>query len=459
MKTAVKILVPSGAIGAGATRSPEPFERGVRERPDVIAVDGGSTDSGPYYLGSGEPKPPRGALRAELRQVMVARAELGVPLIVGSCGTSGSDNGVDVMRALCEDIAKELGQTVRVACIYSEQSGETLKAALREGRISALKPERALDDALIDRCSRIVAAMGVEPIIHALQQGVDIVLAGRATDTALMAAVPIMQGMAPGASWHAGKILECGAMCTTKPASGAVLATVDGTGFTIHALAEGGRATPRTVLAHMLYENSNPYVLVEPGGVLDVTEATYTSVDERSVRVEGSTWTPSERYTVKLEGAAPVGYQGVILNTLRSPRYKGRFDEWLSSLETRVRAGIASQLGLAPTDYHLQFRAIGRNATLGELETASADPVEIGVMGIVTSPSQARTKELLSMLNSPMLHFPLPDDEELPTHAFPFSPATMDRGVVYEFVLNHVMTVDDPLSPFRFSYATFGVAP
>ncbi|MGK6309772.1 acyclic terpene utilization AtuA family protein [Variovorax sp. DT-64] len=459
MKAAVKILVPSGAIGAGGTRSPEPFERGVRECPDVIAVDGGSTDSGPYYLGSGEPKPPRGALRAELRQLMIARAALGVPLIVGSCGTSGSDNGVNVMHALCEDIARELGQTVRTACIYSEQPAQTIRAALHEGRISALQPERPISEALINRCSRIVAAMGVEPIIHALRQGVDIVLAGRATDTALMAAVPIMRGMAAGASWHAGKILECGAMCTTKPASGAVLATVDDTGFTIHALAEGGRATPRTVLAHMLYENSNPYVLIEPGGVLDVSAASYSAVDERSVRVEGSTWTPSSRYTVKLEGAAPVGYQGVILNTLRSPRYKRRFDEWIASLESRVRSAIASQLGLEEEDYHLQFRAIGRNATLGEMETAIGEPVEIGVMGIVTSPSHACTKELLSMLNSPMLHFPLSDDEELPTHAFPFSPATMDRGLVYEFVLNHVMTVDDPLSPFRFNYATCGVAP
>lgn len=459
MTKSVKILVPSGALGANGTRSPEPFNRGLRERPDVIAVDAGSTDSGPHYLGSGEPKPALGALRAELRQAMVARDELGIPLIVGSCGTSGSDHGVDLMRRLCEDLAKELGQTVRVACIYSEQSADAVKRALREGRISALQPERAIDDALVDRCARIVAAMGAEPIMHALRQGVDIVLAGRATDTALMAAVPLLRGMAPGPTWHAGKILECGAMCTTKPASGAVLAEVDDRGFTIHALAEGGRATPLTVMAHMLYENSNPYVLVEPGGVLDVTQARYTAIDERRCRVEGSTWTTSAAYTVKLEGAAPAGYQGVILNILRGPRYKGRFEEWITTLEQRLRDGIAKQLGLSERDYHLQFRAIGRDAALGAMETAKGDPVEIGVMAIVTTADRARTKELLSMLNSPMLHFPLHDDEELPTHTFPFSPATMDRGLVYEFVLNHVMTVDDPLAPFRFEFATLGVAP
>jgi hypothetical protein len=455
MQTSVKVLVPSGSIGAGA-RSQQPFERGRRERPDVIAVDGGSTDSGPHYLGSGQAKCSVGALRYELRQLMVARAELGIPLIVGSCGTCGSDAGVDLMRDLCREIAIELGQTVRVACIYSEQSAEAVKTALAQGRIASLQPPLSIDDALIERCSHIVAAMGVEPIIHALGQGVDIVLAGRATDTALMAAVPLMRGVHAGAAWHAGKILECGAHCTTKPMAGAVMATIDQTGFTVQALAEGARATPRTVLAHMLYENSNPHVLVEPGGTLEVEQARYESIDDRRVRVEGSTWTPADAYTVKLEGAAPAGHQALIMCLLRASRYKDRFDEWLGNLERRSRELIALQLKLERGDYHLQFRAIGRDATLGALESLPGSPAEIGVMAIVTSPTQERTRELLAILNSPMLHFPLPDDEELPTHCFPLSPASMNRGVVYEFVLNHVMTVSDPLSPFRFDYATFG---
>lgn len=458
MQTSVKVLVPSGSIGAGA-RPQQPFERGMREKPDVIAVDGGSTDSGPHYLGSGQAKCSVGALRHELRQLMVARAELGIPLIVGSCGTCGSDAGVDLMRDICSGLAAELGQTVRVACIYSEQSAEVVKAALAEGRIASLQPERPIDAALVDRCSHIVAAMGAEPIIHALEEGVDIVLAGRATDTALMAAVPLMRGVHAGAAWHAGKILECGAHCTTKPMAGAVMATIDETGFTVQALAEGARATPRTVLAHMLYENSNPHVLVEPGGTLDVEHARYVAVDDQRVRVEGSRWTPAPAYTVKLEGAAPAGYQAMIICLLRSERYKERFDEWLGNLERRARDNIFTQLGLGADDYHLQFRAIGRDATLGALESQRGRPVEIGVVAIVTSPSEARTKELLAMLNSPMLHFPLPDDEELPTHCFPLSPASMNRGIVYEFVLNHVMTVSDPLAPFHFEYATFGAQP
>ncbi|WP_343675823.1 acyclic terpene utilization AtuA family protein [Paraburkholderia heleia] len=451
----VKILVPSGSMGVGVSEAA--FSSGLNEGPDVIATDAGSTDSGPHYLGTGKAKCSVAVLKAELRTLMIARAEKGIPLIVGSCGTCGSDAGVDLMRELCEEIASELGQTVRVACIYSEQDASTLIAALRAGRISPLQPVLPVDEALLLRCSHVVAVMGVEPIIHALEEGADIVLAGRATDTAVMAAVPIMKGAAQGAAWHAGKILECGAMCTTHPASRAVLATIDESGFTVSALGPDAKATPRSVMAHMLYENSNPDVLIEPGGSLNVSDATYTVVDDRRVRVEGSMWTPAERYTVKLEGAAPAGYQAVSVCIIRDPEYLARFGEWLAGLDSSVRAEIGKRLGLTVSDYHLEFRSIGKDATLGALESKIGIPVEICVMAIVTSPSARTTREIISVLSPPMLHFTLPDAERVATHAFPLSPASMDRGLVYEFVLNHVLTVEDPLAPFRFSFKTIGV--
>ena len=78
------------------------------------------------------------------------------------------------------------------------------------------------------------------------------------------------------------------------------------------------------------------------------------------------------------------------------------------------------------------------------------------MLAIATSPEASRTQDILALLNPYMLHFPLPEDKDLPTHAFPLSPASMDRGLIYEFVLNHVMVVDDPLAPFRFDFTTVG---
>lgn len=451
MNAAIKVLTPTGAIGTGFSR--DAFIKALLERPDVIAMDAGSTDSGPHYLGTGTTKASASILRAELRVFMQARAELGIPLIIGSCGTCGSDAGVDLMRGLCEEVALELGQVVRIASIYSEQSASIVKQALAQGRIRPLQLEH-IDDALVDRCSRIVALMGVEPFIHALQDGADIILAGRSTDTAVMASLPIMRGANPGAAWHAGKILECGASCTTTPAAAVVMAAIDDTGFTIKAIGEGALLTPRSVMAHMLYENSNPHVLIEPGGVLQVEGATYTALDAQTVRVQGSVWQPSEDYTVKLEGAAPCGFQSVVMSIVRDPEYLQRFDEWLACLDSVMRQRIEKHLGIGPDDYDLQFRAIGKNSALGELESRSGTPVEIGVMAIATSATADCTKDMVALLNPYMLHFPLPGDKDLPTHAFPFSPASMDRGEVYEFVLSHVMVVADPLASFRFDIKT-----
>ena len=53
------------------------------------------------------------------------------------------------------------------------------------------------------------------------------------------------------------------------------------------------------------------------------------------------------------------------------------------------------------------------------------------------------------MLNPFLLHHPLTEQEEQPTFAFPFSPAEIDRGAIYEFCLNHVMILDDPMAAFR----------
>ncbi|MGQ7817104.1 acyclic terpene utilization AtuA family protein [Metapseudomonas furukawaii] len=454
MTKGIKVLVPTGCLGTGVRV--DLFEQALLEKPDVIAMDGGSTDSGPHYLGTGKTKSSAAVLKAELLVYMRARAELCVPLIIGSSGTCGSDAGVDLLRDVCLEVASELGQNVKIAAIYSEQDATTVTHALEDGRILPLIPARPVDKALIERCSRIVAAMGVEPFIHALEEGADIIIAGRATDTAVLACLPIMRGAPAGPAWHAGKILECGSLCTTTPMEAMVVGEIDDQGFTITAIGSKASLTPQSVMAHMLYENSNPNLLVEPGGVLNVERATYTALTDKSVRVEGSVWEPNERYTVKLEGAAPAGYQSVLLSVLRGPKYISRFDEWLALLDEAMRKRIEKNLNIGPADYNLQFRAIGKNAALGLLENQAGTPVEIGVMGIVTSPEESRTQDILALLNPYMLHFPLPEDKDLPTHAFPLSPASMDRGLIYEFVLNHVMVVPDALKPFRFDFTTAG---
>ena len=70
--------------------------------------------------------------------------------------------------------------------------------ALDKGLITPLNPELPLDKKTIKDTTNIVALAGVEQIQAALDTGADIVIAGRTTDTALMAALPISKGCHKG---------------------------------------------------------------------------------------------------------------------------------------------------------------------------------------------------------------------------------------------------------------------
>ena len=82
-----KILSPSGILGYGFPEAS--FQAGIAQKPDLIACDGGSTDPGPYYLGSGKPFTTRSAVKRDLTLMLLAACELQIPLVIGTAGGSG----------------------------------------------------------------------------------------------------------------------------------------------------------------------------------------------------------------------------------------------------------------------------------------------------------------------------------------------------------------------------------
>ena len=441
-----RILIPSGALGLGYDA--DALARGVAAKPDLIAIDGGSTDSGPSYLGRGVSKYSRAGTRAEWKGLIAARAEAGCPLVIGTAGTCGADSTVEWLYEITVEALAELGLSAKIAVLKSEQPKERVKDALTAGQVTPLPHAPEISADLIGSTTHIVALAGAEQIAEALRTGADIVIAGRTTDTAIIAALPLMRGDHAGAAWHAAKIGECGALCATNPQSGVIQIDIDSEGFNVTPLADGAHCTPHTVSAHMLYENSDPFILYEPGGHLDVTAAKYTALDETSVRVTGSKWVPSDRYTVKLEGARVAGYQTLLLATVRDRRYVENIRAWVDDIARRHAQRVANRMGLGPEEYSCELRIIGVEATLGALESRCAAPAEAGVMGIITAPTQERANEIGKLLNPFLLHHPLTREEEQPTFAFPFSPAEIDRGAIYEFCLNHLMELDNPMDAF-----------
>jgi hypothetical protein len=455
----VGIIFPTGMLGGGFAR--EMVRAGIEMGATAIAVDGGSTDSGPYYLGSSTPKTSAAAVERDLRVLLVEARRAGIPLLVGSCGTSGTDSGVEWIAEMARRIAKEEGLRFRLACIYSEQTADAVVTALKDGRVRALPPSGPLDEATVRSCSHIVGLMGHEPFVAALRAGADIVLAGRATDTSMVASLALMRGLPAGPAWHAAKTVECGGMCTTNSrgsvGSGPVYVVIDDRGFTVMPLDPDAACTPTSVAAHMLYENSDPISLREPPGTLDTSTATYVPLDDRTVRVEGSRFTEQPE-TIKLEGSALAGYETISLVGISDPKVLARLDEWVATFTGYLHERITDVLRLDRQQYAFVLRAYGANAVLGELQpdAGAAVPREVGILFKVRAADQLTATAIAKLANPALLHLPLPGMTMMPSYAFVTSPAEIERGPVYEFVLNHVVSVETGEELFRTAFSEVG---
>ncbi|HEX4197747.1 MAG TPA: acyclic terpene utilization AtuA family protein [Caulobacteraceae bacterium] len=443
----VRVLVPAGALGSGV-RADE-LEIGLRLAPHAIAIDAGSTDSGPSYLATGRSKYSRQSLKRDLALMMDARRRAGIPLLIGSCGTSGCDMALDWTAEIVREIAHEQGDSPRIALLYSEQDKAVLKAKAAAGAVRPLAPMGPLAAESLDACAHIVALLGPEPYIAALEQGADIVLGGRTTDTAALAATPLMRGAHAAAAWHAAKITECGGLCTTHPTHPGVIFSVDAEGFEVAPLAPESACTPYTVSAHMLYENSDPFRLVEPGGVLDVTEARYQAVSGRMVRVTGSRF-ETRPYTMKLEGAGGGPFQTMMLVGIEDPKVLEDVDGFVGRMLHALRQRVRRTLGAEADGVDLSIRPYGWNAVSGrEVAAGAPPPREIGLLFVATAPTQAMATEAAKICNPFFFHFPAREGTELPSYAFPFSPAEIERGQVFEFHLNHVVETATPFELVR----------
>ncbi len=420
--------------------------RAVTQEDLEVTPDGGSTQFA------------RAAVRRDLEILLRHRAHAQVPLVVGSCGTAGSDLGL----AWCADIVRELardgGLRLRLATISAEQSPAAVRRLRDEGRIAPLEnpggpgddaPELSDDD--INKCLRVVAMMGAEPIQAALDAGADVVLAGRCSDTAIFAGPALMAGHEPAFCWHAGKILECGAGAVTeRVAPDSMLGLIDPAGFEVAPLRPDYRCTPASVAAHTLYENADPFRLREPSGTVDTRHCRYDALTDRSVRITGTRFEPADRYTVKLEGVRQTGFSTIVPGAIRDPLILADLDAWLARLDTMLSERLESFLG-DTSDVEIVTRVYGRDGVMGELEPiARFEGHEAFILWDVIAPTQEEAHTVAASLSHMALHNPIPRWSGLISAvAFPFAPAEIDRGPVFAFSLDHVAVPYSPHELFQ----------
>ena len=204
-----RLLSTSGLLGYGFPEAS--LKAGMSRAPDMIGVDGGSTDPGPHYLGSGKCLNSRMAMKRDLRLMLGAARSAGIPLVIGSCGGAGGDPHLEAVADIVREIAREDGHRFRLAVIRAEQDKAWVRDRMREGRVRRLRSSPPLDDGVVERSERIVAMMGPEPFAQALDEGAQVILAGRSSDPAPWAACATRAQLPPAPAWYGGKMLECGA--------------------------------------------------------------------------------------------------------------------------------------------------------------------------------------------------------------------------------------------------------
>ncbi len=442
---AFRVLSPTAILGYGFPE--KSFTRGMEKCPHLIAVDAGSTDPGPYYLGSGKSFTSRQAVKRDLGIILKAAVEASIPFIIGSAGGCGARPHVDWTEAIIREVASENGLSFRMAVIYADVARDVVISALNRGAVQPLYPAPEILPEDVRHSVRIVAQMGAEPVVKALTEGCQVILCGRSYDPVPFAAPALEKGFDPGLALHMGKILECAAIAAS-PGSGrdCALGTLYENHFELEALNDERRFTRVSTAAHTMYEKTDPYNLPGPGGVLDLSETRFDDLEGGRVRVSGTRFKPVSPYTVKLEGVKSAGYRTISIGGVRDPILISLIDEVLAD----IKGLVSEEFG---GNGKILFHLYGKNGVMGILEPEKERVShELGIVIEVIARDQEESDAICSFVRSSLLHCGYPGRISTAGNlALLYSPSDISLGEAYEFSIYHLMAVDDPACLFPVS--------
>ncbi len=451
----VRILSPNGMLGYGFPK--RSFAEGMKRKPHAICVDAGSTDGGPQKLGAGVGITSRAMVKQDLEVMISAGLNAGIPVLIGSAGGSGGARHIAWTMEIIQDLVHLHGWKLNVAVIHSTIDKQWIKKQVAEHRVRSLPGVPELTDKEVDAATEIVAQMGYESFLPALESGTNVIVGGRAYDPAMTAAVCVHYGMDEGLAYHMGKILECGALCAIPgSAKDCLLGTIRKDSFTVEAMNSERKCLTESVAAHTLYEKSHPYLLPGPGGTANLQMCEFIQESEGIVKVVGSRFERSEEYRVKLEGAKESGYRTIFVAGIRDPQAIKQIDEILRAADTVIAEHFPH--ATRRNGYVWDYKVYGRNGVMGQLEPKCGEVGhEICLVAEFLAPTQEEASALCSLARSTMLHYHYRGRYATAGNfAFPFAPSDFEVGKAYEFNVYHTVPISDPRTFFPTEYITLG---
>ncbi len=443
----VRLLSATGMLGTGYDE--RTLQRGLDMGLDGIGCDAGTSDSGPYFLGSGTLSRSRKALKRDLRLIMVGTKQAGIPLVIGSAIAAGADPQLAEAVRIVHEIAEEEGYSPKLAVIHGEVDRDWFMQSWQDARVRPMPGVPDLREGTIEETVRLVAQMGAEPYLKALKHGAEIILAGRSSDAAIFSALAMWKGVSPGPAWHAGKILECGAAAAVRRLyPDCIVASYQGDSFTIDIPNPDMSCSVLSVRAHGYYENPYATRVEEPGGTIDMSKCVYHELHGGAVRVEGSQFRASAPYRVRVEGCRLAGYRSIVFGGISDPILLDNLDNFLETCQARIYEKVETSLGARfPDDYRLILRRYGSPLS-NEVDSSMTHRVGILYEAIASTQSLARAIAAIAFHTA--LHHPVAGWQGLVSNlAIPFSPSVMNCGEVYEWTINHLVELRSPTELFR----------
>ena len=453
----VTVITPVGCIGNRGVDTDALLDAVEKNQPHALAMDAGSMDCGPWYLGAGKAHSPTLDIMWDLEAVLGTAVPRKIPVLIGSAGGSGAKAHVDWTVDQVRRIAVEKDLHFRMAVIYSDIDKEVLSAGADNGTIPgthSLDDDSPLTTAAVDESNVIVGLMGVEPMIDALDDGADVVLCGRACDSAVIAAYPVWKGFDRGLSYHMGDIMECGESAAEelRPTLRAmahnripIIGRMERDCFYLWPALDALACTPNSCLMHAFYERMDIYASKLPGGVLDKVEARYEQHDPNTTRISGARFR-EEPYSILLEGTRPVGHRYVFIFGVRTPRMIAQLDDILAEA-----TAVSHQRFDPHGRYDIHWHRFGKDAVLQGAEPGTNTlPNEVGVVADIVADSAELAHDVACDMQTRVAFWRYPGRYTTAGNVgMTLSPGSIDGGAVYEFSLYHTLGVDDYRPLFR----------
>jgi len=298
--------------------------------PGALVLDGWIPQPHPAAFASPGPAANSQQAREDLRLALGTASDAGIPLLLSNPGGVGADLHLSWCRSLLMEAAEEAGVHANTALIRAQQPNSRVLTALRRGRLSAAGRVRFPSEAQVRGAVCIVAEMGLEPIVAALEAGAEVVVAGRAHPAAVAAAVPVWKAAPLAEALHMAAAMKLAALDTVEAGESSLwLAAVEGSSFTLAhgvATASSRSAAARAVLSDSAVAAA---AFTVPGTRVVTAKCEVEETDE-GVRITGSRVAASDYYNVRVTGVTLVNADAAPTGRPRGEGYACTLDHYMT---------------------------------------------------------------------------------------------------------------------------------